>query len=275
MPVPQADMEGEKLQEAPAAEFDHQISKVSKKEKQRQLQQMYLNSNKRYFEIAAVIAFFIVWPLSLYYNIILKTDTPQAAAMSAGFFLIGMFLADFLSGVIHWSFDTWGTVETPFLGTFIRSFREHHLDATEICNHDFIEANADSLLGAIPVVAALVVFPPPTQLVWGFYSILTWTAILICFTNEFHKWSHQPRGNNRVVKFLQDCHLILPPRHHHVHHTSPHEKFYCITNGWMNPFLDGIGFWRNAESVVTFVTGWVPREDDFSWCEIKPKGKQH
>eukprot|EP00009_Paramoeba_aestuarina_P011479 CAMPEP_0201541406 /NCGR_PEP_ID=MMETSP0161_2-20130828/71463_1 /ASSEMBLY_ACC=CAM_ASM_000251 /TAXON_ID=180227 /ORGANISM="Neoparamoeba aestuarina, Strain SoJaBio B1-5/56/2" /LENGTH=268 /DNA_ID=CAMNT_0047948947 /DNA_START=145 /DNA_END=951 /DNA_ORIENTATION=+ len=267
--MPQAD-----VQEKPQ-EMDVDPSKMSRKEKQKQLQDMYLNSNKRYFEILTMTIFFILWPMSFYYNIILRTDTFYAAGLSAVFFLIGMVMADFASGVTHWTFDTWGTINTPFLGTFIRSFREHHLDATEICNHDFIEANADSLLGAIPVMAALVVFPPSTFFGWASYSVLTWGALLICFTNEFHKWSHQPRQKNPIIKFLQDTHLILPPRHHHVHHAAPHEVYYCITNGWMNPFLDSIGFWRKAETVVTAITGWVPREDDFSWCDIKPKGKKH
>jgi hypothetical protein len=68
-----------------------------------------------------------------------------------------MVVADIFSGFIHWGlekscdsfcifsiylffrFDTWGTINTPVFGRFIRSFREHHLDAYEMCNHDFIE----------------------------------------------------------------------------------------------------------------------------------------
>jgi plasmanylethanolamine desaturase len=73
-----------------------------------------------------------------------------------------------------------------------------------------------------------------------------------------------------VVKLLQNLHLILPPRDHHIHHTSPHDEYYCITNGWMNPFLERINFWKHMEEGITKLTGVIPREDDFSWCEIAP-----
>jgi len=67
--MPQAD-----VQEKPQ-EMDVDPSKMSRKEKQKQLQDMYLNSNKRYFEILTMTIFFILWPMSFYYNIILRTDT--------------------------------------------------------------------------------------------------------------------------------------------------------------------------------------------------------
>ena len=77
------------------------------------------------------------------------------------------------------------------------------------------------------------------------------------------------------IKLLQKAHLVLPSRHHHVHHTSPHDEYYCITNGWLNPVLGQIDYWRKMENLVTMITGAVPREDDFSWCDIKAPGKKH
>jgi len=243
------------------------MKKMSKKEKQKHLQQIYLNSNKRTGEKIVLVTFAALWGTCFFQYIIAKSDSLSSLAYSGLFFIIGMLLADMFSGFVHWGFDTWGTIETPVFGQFIRSFREHHLDSVEMCNHDFIEANADSVILTIPVLAYLIYSEPTSTTGWGVYSVLIWTAILVCFTNEIHKWSHS-REVNAIVRLLQNCHLILPPRHHHIHHIAPHETYYCITNGWMNPILEIIDFWQRIEVVITKFTGAIPRVDDFSWCEI-------
>lgn len=39
-------------------------------------------------------------------------------------FVVGQVVTDFVSGMVHWSCDTWGKLDTPLVGpTFIRSFR--------------------------------------------------------------------------------------------------------------------------------------------------------
>lgn len=65
-----------------------------------------------------------------------------------------------------------------------------------------------------------------------------------------------------VIKFFQKSGLIISHEKHHDHHQGDFDTSYCIINGWMNPLLDKINFWRRFEELITKVTGLKPREDD-------------
>ncbi|CAN7992387.1 unnamed protein product [Ixodes hexagonus] len=189
--------------------------------------------------------------------------------------LCGVVTADFLSGLVHWAADTWGSVELPIIGkAFIRPFREHHIDPTSITRHDFIETNGDNFMVPIPVLAAMA---------WGFAScrpqdILAryhWNcfffllALFVAFTNQIHKWSHTYFGLPRWVTLLQAWHVVLPRQHHRIHHVAPHETYFCITTGWLNYPLEKLRFWAALEGVISALTGCRPRSDDMRWAQKK------
>ena len=50
--------------------------------------------------------------------------------------------------------------------------------------------------------------------------------------------------------------------HHQIHHSPPHEYYYCITSGWLNRPLDAIGFWTKAEAFIEYVFNVKPFKDD-------------
>ena len=157
----------------------------------------------------------------------------------------GMLLSDFLSGFLHFFFDTFGTVDMPIFGNLvIRDFRIHHHEPRKMLAHNFIEASGSINAASVPVFATWLYFfaesnPWLTVLMFG-------AGIVSTFTNEFHKLAHDPDPPKWAV-WCQKMWLILPPEHHGIHHTYPHKHAYCITFGWMNPILDKMRFFHTIE----------------------------
>lgn len=178
--------------------------------------------------------------------------------------LLGLLGADLVSGIVHWGFDTWGDLDTPIVGRLaIRAFRQHHVDPTVMLRHDFVETNGHNITLALTLTAGgLAVVPAhgatPGALFAGLAML--WMAVFVSLTSQIHKWAHMP-SPPRLVRCLQDARVLLSPAHHLRHHAAPHVRNYCITVGWMNPILDGLGFFPRLERLIAAATGKLPRRD--------------
>lgn len=199
-----------------------------------------------------------------------KWDNVSTVVVAA---ICGIITADFSSGLVHWAADTWGSVELSIVGkSLIRPFREHHIDPTSITRHDFIETNGDNFAVTVPFLAKMlwdfIVLPDEEiqkKFTWNCYIFLL--AIFVAMTNQIHKWSHTYFGLPIWVVWLQDHHIILPRRHHRIHHVAPHETYFCITTGWLNWPLEKLHFWSILEYMIEQVTGCKPRDDDMKWAQ--------
>jgi hypothetical protein len=213
----------------------------------------------RWVEICAILTFF---GFMVALGVKLWTPTWQSPWLVLTAVLLGYLAADFISGFVHWSADTWGDVDMPVLGkNFLRPFREHHVDQKAITHHDFIETNGSNcLVSLLPAVAAMFIPVHSTTSTFA-VAFLTSLILWVFATNQFHKWSHMEKPPP-VVAWLQKLHLVLPPAHHALHHTAPFNKYYCITVGWMNWPLYKMRFFPSLEWMVTACTGMLPRKDD-------------
>ncbi|CAH1990817.1 unnamed protein product [Acanthoscelides obtectus] len=127
----------------------------------------------------------------------------------------------------------------------------------------------------------MVTIPFLTYMVWHFivsskeeiHRHFSWTcyvfllAIFVAMTNQIHKWSHTYFGLPPWVVFLQEYRVILPRRHHRIHHVAPHETYFCITTGWLNWPLEKLCFWSALEVIIEALTGYKPRADDMKWAQ--------
>jgi hypothetical protein len=143
-------------------------------------------------------------------------------------------VADLLSGVAHWAFDSFGSVRTPIFGpAFIRPFREHHVDPAAMTKHDFVETNGASCLACVPLLGLAVYAAPGGQ------AFLVFLCLGILVTNQCHKWAHMARPP-AAVALLQELRLVLRPEVHRLHHRPPYASYYCTASGWLNPLLNAL-----------------------------------
>ncbi len=183
---------------------------------------------KRLFEIISVTMFAVFFSGAVFkiasllaVRDLLVVALSQVAAMA---------LADFVGGLVHWGCDTWGSLNSPLVGnTFIRSFREHHVDAYSITRHDWIETNGDNCLLTFPFMAYVVLntglpmIPDETSQAYKVAAVfLVALAFWVALTNQIHKWAHQNESDRPgFVTLLQRTGIILNRKHHNKHHTDP------------------------------------------------------
>ncbi len=179
--------------------------------------------------------------------------------------LVGLLLADFMSGFVHWAFDTWGDIDTPVFGRLaIRTFRHHHVDKTAITRHDFVETNGHNFgLGFPFMIGTSLYLRPESATLFDVFvaESLLMMVVFSAVTSQIHKWAHTAEPP-RFVKLLQRARLVLSPEHHELHHGAPYNRNYCITVGWLNGPLRTVRFFETLEWIISAVTGAVPREDD-------------
>jgi len=203
-------------------------------------------------EHAATYAFFLLFAAALYLSFSRLAGQGRLWLVVLALPL-GMLAGDFVSGLVHWLADTYGSERTPLLGAnFIKPFRLHHVYPKDICTHDFIITNGNTCILAAPLVGFCLPFVWEEEVsAMRAFSVLTTvlTAATTVATNQFHKWAHADVPP-RVARLLQRAHLILRPQHHSQHHTAPHVTDYCIANGWLNPLLEKIKFFGRLEHAL-------------------------
>lgn len=183
--------------------------------------------------------------------------------------LAGLYVADLVSGLLHWAFDTWFNENLRFVRRMVLQVREHHIYPNRIFDihftHDAGTLSWIALLLTTPVLAWSVLGAGARSPLSA-YAILASSvfSVVLVFMLETHKCGHRPR-NPLGVRLLQKCGLLLSVPHHIRHHSGNHDVNYCIVNGWADRTLGRLGLFRALEWLVARLAGATPQENDHDW----------
>ena len=142
-------------------------------------------------------AILLAIPLSAAHGaaLLVSLDPGSVAPALAGLCL-GALLADGLTGLVHWTCDTWGDERTRWIGpSLIRSFREHHRDERAMLGHDWIEVNREPAIAACVVWLVLLLPAAQSVLVAHAFAYAFVCALLgfVASANQLHQWAHRDR----------------------------------------------------------------------------------
>lgn len=211
----------------------------------------------------------------------LSLELPYGALLGLEL-LVGIWLADFISGMIHLNLD-YQTVSNRELRLHAETTipAVEHFKATDPrflnadkedqylwnfhVHHDAPYPASDSDWELFMQIAKPVAGPWFATAAGLYYGVvpgtlgrlILWMGFFGLFTQATHFAAHARSRNlikNKLVMFMQDYHIILNPAVHKIHH----EQFdceFCILNGWANPAVNAI---RKFGSRVGFYPAVAP-----------------
>jgi ubiquitin-conjugating enzyme E2 variant len=201
---------------------------------------------------------------------------PQAWPWVVGGVLLGIYLADLVSGLLHWAFDTWFDADIGFIRRMVLQVREHHIHPQRIFDisflHDAGTLSWIALLLTAPIYAGALLAAPNGVALFFVATVVVFDPLLV-FMLVFHKCGHRPR-NPRFVRWLQASGILLSARHHMQHHAGNHDFNYCLINGWADRTLGRLGLFRGLERLIERTTGARPQRDDHEWMRRFGRGQR-
>jgi Lipid desaturase domain len=210
----------------------------------------------------SLVAWCLVWLIA--HRDLFATTWPWCLAMLP----VSLFFADWLSALIHWATDTW--FDEISSERTVSIAREHHIYPAHIVGYGMRDYLGYSCWPAFlvigPPMVLLTTVVPTGPVVFVTVTVLTQISLIMIFGTYAHRLGHVAT-KSRVVRLLQRCRLLISPNYHVVHHREPHLIRYGVINGWSNEICDRIGFWRDLEKLISFVTGAIPRRSDDEWTE--------
>ncbi len=159
--------------------------------------------------------------------------------------LLGLWLADFGSGCVHWLVDTYCSPYWPIIGPgyVVFSHGHHHkpLELFEISiwhRHGYIVMFASIVAGVLYLL--------------GWINPLTISALFFgAFANVIHGWSHHDAvRNGPVITAIHKTGLLQSPRHHVHHHSGTHTSHYCLLTDHVNPVLERASVFPRLEAMI-------------------------
>jgi len=181
--------------------------------------------------------------------------------------LLAACAADFVSGLVHWTADTWFSETMPVLGRrFLRPFRVHHINPDDFLDRDFVDCNGDVAMLNTPILLAALLVPVSASSGAALSLALMTFAATSLPTNQVHQWAHMPVPPS-AVRWLQRRGIILSGEDHARHHHAPYVANYCIATGWCNRWLSAMSFFPTCERFITRVSGLEPRADERAFPE--------
>lgn len=188
--------------------------------------------------VSAFLALFTACSVVLAQNV--RTVEPAVAVVTVGFgVLLSWFLADALSGLVHYLADNYGSPDWPIVGdAFIRPFREHHDHPERMLEHGILERSGGPALLASLALGASLAIQGPALVELGVLGFSLGLGGFTALTNEVHALAHRSQVP-RWARILQRSGIFLSPEAHSKHHQGNHDSHYCITSGVVDRLLGG------------------------------------
>lgn len=164
-----------------------------------------------------------------------------------------IFIADFISGLVHWWEDTYGDPKWPILGKYIvEPNLLHHSKPRAFLQGNYWSRNNTALITAVILIGVPAIF--------GWFSWFYSAYILLAAqANEIHRKAHQTDAENGpVIMFFQKIGLMQSRKHHGLHHAAPYDCNFCIITNYLNPILEALRFFPILEWILKHLFGISP-----------------